>query len=62
MLSSGELVPFSNEDFPDGIKFALAEQPPAYTAYGGNAGVSMTSASTAGQTSANPCHCEWWAQ
>jgi hypothetical protein len=62
MLSSGELILFSNKDLPNSIKFNLAEQPPTYTTYSRNAGVSITSALIAGQTSASLCYCAWWAQ
>jgi hypothetical protein len=62
LLNSGELVPFTDQNYPDGIKFDLTEQPPAYSAYDENASVSMSSRPTKRQTSPNACHCEWWAQ
>jgi hypothetical protein len=62
LLNSGELVPFTNNAYPDGIKFDLAEQPPAYSAYDENASLSATSRSRKRQEPQNACHCEWWAQ
>ena len=62
MLDNGDLSPLSTPDHPNGITFELAEQPPAYSAYDENASVGITSRSTKRQTSANACHCEWWAQ
>ena len=62
LLNSGELVPFTNNAYPNGIKFDLAEQPPAYSAYDENASFSTTSRSRKRQTPQNACHCEWWAE
>jgi len=62
LLNSGELVPFTNNAYPDGIKFDLAEQPPAYSAYDENASLSATSRSRKRQEPQNACHCEWWAE
>jgi hypothetical protein len=62
LLNSGELVPFTNSAYPNGIKFDLNEQPPAYSAYDENASFSASSRSRKRQTSQNACHCEWWTQ
>lgn len=62
VLDSGELSPFSTPNYPDGITFELAEQPPVYSAYDENASIGITSRSTKRQTSARACHCEWWTQ
>lgn len=60
LLNSGELVPFTNNAYPNGIKFDLAEQPPAYSAYDENPTLGV-SRSRKRQTPQNACHCEWWA-
>jgi hypothetical protein len=64
LLNSGELVPFTNNAYPNGIKFDLSEQPPAYSAYDENASFSTSSNSRSRkrQTPQNACHCEWWAE
>lgn len=64
LLNSGELVPFTNNAYPNGIKFDLAEQPPAYSAYDENPSFNPNpnSRSRKRQTPQNACHCEWWAQ
>jgi hypothetical protein len=61
-LLDSELQPFTDQNYPNGIKFDLSETPPDYTAYHQNASASTTSRSTKRQTQANACHCEWWAQ
>lgn len=70
LLNSGELVPFTDGTYPNGIKFNLGEQPPAYSAYDKNAYEESASYSAGAksrsrkrqQTPSNACHCEWWAQ
>jgi len=63
LLNSGELVPFTNNIYPNGIKFDLAEQPPAYSAYDENPSFGPNSQSRKRQAPpSNACHCEWWAE
>jgi hypothetical protein len=62
LLNSGELVPFTDGNYPNGIKFDLTETPPAYSAYDENASVGMKARSEKRQSPANACHCEWWAE
>jgi hypothetical protein len=62
LLNSGELVPFTDGNYPNGIKFDLSETPPAYSAYDENASVGMKARSRKRQSPANACHCEWWAE
>jgi hypothetical protein len=62
LLNSGELVPFTDGNYPNGIKFDLTETPPAYSAYDETASVSMKARSRKRQSPANACHCEWWAE
>ena len=62
LLDNGELSPYSDPAHPSGIKFEIAEQPPAYSAYDENIGVNTKLRQRKRDPSTNACHCEWWAE
>jgi hypothetical protein len=62
LLDNGELSPYSDPAHPSGIKFEIAEQPPAYSAYDENMSISGTVRSRKRDSPINACHCEWWAE
>jgi hypothetical protein len=62
LLDNGELSPYSDPAHPSGIRFEIAEQPPAYSAYDENIGVGTRLRQRKRDPSTNACHCEWWAE
>jgi hypothetical protein len=62
LLDNGELSPYSDPANPTGIKFEIAEQPPAYSAYDDNMSIRANLRTKKRDPSTNACHCEWWAE
>jgi hypothetical protein len=62
LLDNGELSSYSDPANPSGIKFEIAEQPPAYSAYDENMSVGPKLRTKKRDPSTNACHCEWWAE
>lgn len=62
LLDSNDLVPYSDEANPTGVRFEMPEQPPPYSAYEDTHTFSEKSRLRKRDPPSRACHCEWWAE